>query len=150
MSSIQIEIVDVVVEKINSYKKMTVTHKTMYQGQQKIDAKAIMDFATPPDVWETLLASKKGDQFTIDREKDKKDGKYWVWIGIHRQDGHPMPETPTVEKKPSFGELDARKQRYIIRQSSLGHAVHFVGVRDKTADQVLEIAEKFASWVLEE
>jgi hypothetical protein len=151
-NEINIEIVDVVVENMGKYKKMTCTHKVVdYQGKLKIDAKAIMDFVTPVEVWETLTEAQKGDQFTISREKDKKEGKYWNWTGIARQDepikGEAMPAQPAG--KVSFADADAKRQKYIIRQSSLGHAVALEGAGGDV-DEVIDIAKKFEEFVLGE
>ena len=150
MSTIHVEVIDIVIEKVSTYRKMTVTHKHMVAGQSKVDAKAIMDFATPGEVWSTLETAKRGDQFSIDREKDKT-GKYWNWVGISRQDGPALADHGAAPVgKMSFGDIDARKQRYIIRQSSLGHAVNLMKESGADLEEILATAEKLMKWVLEE
>ena len=159
MSNIFIEIIDVAVQKVGTYQKMTVTHRHTVQGSLKVDAKAIMDFATPPEVWKTLQNAQKGDQFVIRREKDPKEGKYWNWVGIDVDgEAHDDPNPKTVPEAASptpvrknFAAADADKQRLIVRQNALTNAVNFTKDFDlPTTANVLEVAAKFAEWVLEE
>lgn len=157
MSTIHIEVIDVVVEKVGNYKKMTVTHRHAVGGNLKVDAKAVMDFATPPEVWDTLKDAKKGDQFLILREKDKKEGKYWNWVGIERDDGTGVGAEATDSPAPSapvrknFAAADAEKQRLIVRQNALTNSVKFhEGDGNGSVEEVLLTAEEFAKWVLEE
>jgi len=161
MSNIFIEVIDVAVQKVGTYQKMTVTHRHTVQGTLKVDAKAIMDFATPPDVWKTLQNAQKGDQFVIKREKDPKEGKYWNWVGIEVDAGEQVPAPdgsrvlvaaePSAPARKNFAAADAEKQRLIVRQNALTNAVkHFEGDDGAGIADVLVVAEQFAKWVLEE
>jgi hypothetical protein len=150
LSNINIEVVDVVIENKGKYDKMSVTHKTTdYQGKLKVDAKALMSFATPIPVWEAFKAAAKGEVYTIERQKTD-DGKYWNWVAVHRQDGDVVssnPVSPAPAGKATFTERDDVRQRLIVRQSSLAQAVAFDTGAELEA--VLETAEKFCNWVFE-
>ena len=158
MSNIFIEIIDVTVQKVGTYQKMTVTHRHTVQGSPKVDAKAIMDFATPPEVWKTLQNAQKGEQFVIRREKDAKEGKYWNWVGIEQDTGSGTAEpvssdspAPAAPARKNFAAADADKQRLIVRQNALTNSVKFwEGSEDNNEDEVLSTAKRFAEWVLEE
>ena len=156
MSNIYIEVVDITVQKVGTYQKMTVTHRHTIGGTVKVDAKAIMDFATPPEVWKTLQKAQKGDQFVIHREKDAKEGKYWNWVGIENDSGsgtsEPVgdPVGPLPTPKKNFAAADADKQRLIVRQNALTNAVNFNKDVHTTVEAILQDAAKFAEWVLSE
>jgi len=160
MSNIDIEVVDVVVENMGKYNKMTVTHRVPdNRGQMKVDSKALVDFATPGEVWAQLKDAVRGDHFQIQREKDQKEGKYWQWIGIARQDG-PTPLTNTsapAESKAAapnrfavLDDKDNKRQRLIVRQSSLAQAVAYHAAGLDAEGSVLQTAQQFADWVFQE
>lgn len=151
MSSITIEVVDVTLEKLAKYEKLAVTYKVSFGGTVKTEAKAIMSFATPPEVWNTMMGAKKGEVYTIDREKDPKEGKYWNWVGVHRQDGEsPMASAVPASNKSSFADNDAKRQRLIVRQSCLKAAVDVSAHEQFSEDDLLALADKFVKWVMEE
>ena len=145
MASIQIEIIDVSVQVQGKYKKMSVAHKIFFGGQAKTDSKALVDFATPPDVWNKLESAQKGDRFVIEREKDKKEGKYWEWLSIARDDGEePVSQAPV---KSNFSDREDSRQKHIIRQSCLKAAVDLGIANNIGSDGILDIAKKFEEWV---
>lgn len=153
MSTIAIEIVDVTLEKLSKYEKLSVTFKEEFKGQLKTSAKAIMSFATPAPVWNTMLAAKKGDQFIVERKKDDSD-KYWNWIEVHRNDGGGPVATAAAatpaSRAPSFSENDAKRQRLIVRQNALTNATNLAAAKGGDVEDILQDAEQFAKWVLEE
>ncbi len=150
MSSINIEVVDVTVEDVpkpkgGTYEKATVVYKG-YEG--KLESKALMGFATPKEVWEAVVKAKKGDTFSVEREKDSS-GKYWNWVAINRQD---MPvKTNAAPSKPTYETPDERAQRqvYIIRQSSIASAVAMHGPKANVND-VLKTATLFVDFVMQQ
>ena len=150
MSTINIEVVDVTIEDVpkpkgGTYEKATVVYKG-YEG--KLESKALMGFATPKEVWETVVKAKKGDTFSVEREKDPS-GKYWNWVAINRQD---MPvKTNAVPSKPTYETPDERAQRqvYIIRQSSIASAVAMHGPKANVND-VLKTATLFVDFVMQQ
>lgn len=166
MSSINIEVLSTQVQqkknsKGGTYEEMTVAHR-LDDGQ--IVGFKLFDFACPPGVWNTLKGAPTGSFFSVDREKDKS-GKYWQWVGIHRQDApsaasmasqtsnvgmiqggvRPVPTKPTYETP----EERAQKQVYIIRQSSIASAVDLLKDHGKqpNVDEVIKVARAFEAYV---
>ena len=152
MSSINIEIVDVTVEEVprpsgkGAYEKATIAFKN---SDGKLEAKTLMDWASK-EIWPTIVAAKKGDTFSIDREKNAKG--YWDWVGISKQDAVVVatsgpakaPAKPTYETP----EERAHRQVLIVRQSSISNAVTLLGPKSKVED-VLKVADVFYQYVMQ-
>jgi len=142
----------------NGYNKLTVTYKNL--GTNKVEVKSIMDFASP-DVYAKLKEVGANEVFQVTSEKQ---GEYWVWTEVSRDDG-PVPEataTPASKSTPSAKagswdeknaldrekfEFDKTKQTLIIRQSCLSSAVALAVSKDLYSDDALAIAAQFEEWV---
>jgi hypothetical protein len=121
---------------------MNITYKDTVSG--KLEGRNLMDFGVSPETWEALKNAQVGDHFTVEREKDKA-GKYWNWVAVYRQDGAAAAASP----RPA-AVFEDKRQRYIIRQSSLGHAVELGIFHKMGSDAVMELAGQFEQWVLRE
>ena len=158
-----IKIIDVEVGKAMTkankpYEFLEVAYKNM-TFQEKAETKKVMPFGSK-EVYAALKDAVKGNVFTILREKD--DAGYWQWIGV--QEGEVTMETtqqaqPATKQgstgtptKSTFETPDerAKKQVYIIKQSSLGHAIDVLKTDKKnpTVEEVLTTAQLFVDWVL--
>jgi len=144
------------------YKFLDVTYKNLtFQG--KVESKKVMPFGSK-EVYATLERATKGQTFTLLREKDK-DG-YWQWISIVEGEvqldttttaqpaGGAAPRASTgatVAPKSTYetAEERAKKQVYIIRQSSISSAIAMLKNDKKapSADEVLDIAKLFEAYV---
>jgi hypothetical protein len=127
--------------------------------QDKVESKKHMDFVNK-DVFEALKNAKKGEEFTITREKDK-DGKYWQWVGITSSEsggssgGNPSNAaskgTPAPRSTYETPEERAKKQVYIVRQSSISSAIEYLNgtgaIKKSTAQDVLLCAKEFEAYV---
>lgn len=150
MSTINIEVVDVTVEEVprpsgkGSYEKATVAYKN---SDGKLESKTLMDWASK-EVWPVITKAKKGDTFSIDREKDAKG--YWNWTNIAKQDGVVVKEASKSPTKPSYEtpEERAARQVLIVRQSSLSSAVALLGPKTKV-EEVLKTADIFVNYVMQ-
>lgn len=162
MSEICIE-----VKSVDLVKATTKTNKPyefvdlMYKNksfQDKVEGKKVMPFGNK-EVFDVLKNSEKGDVFFIGRTKNA-DG-FWDWDKIsaesnsHKQVeevGHPISKSP-VGKSVSSGsnwetaEDRAKKQVYIIRQSSLTNAVNTL-VGNVNPDDVKVTAQTYINFVL--
>jgi hypothetical protein len=152
MSSINIQVIDVsIVEKAsatgNTYNAMNVAYTNLDSG--KVESKSLFAFSAPKDVWSTLETAGKGTIFSVDREKDKKQGKYWEWVGIHRQDAPPPRKEGTTPTRPAYETPEERagRQVSIVRQSCLKSAVELM--REHTSDPsiVINISKQFEAYV---
>ena len=162
MSQMIIKVIDVEQGKGTSkagkpYDFLDVSFKNM-TFQEKVEAKKIFPFGAK-EVFSTLQKAGKGDVFTVLREKDK-DG-YWQWVGIAA--GEVEMETGTtaapagakpagVATKSTFEtpEERAKKQVYIIKQSSIGHAIEILKTDKKnpTVEEVIGVAGVLVDYVL--
>lgn len=143
------------------YEFAEVTYKNL-TFENKVESKKIMPFGSK-EVLDTLKDAKPGDVFTILREKD--DAGYWQWIGIAVGDTEIETTSSTVQKtsaktttatptpKSTFEtpEERAKKQVYIIRQSSLATAVEFMNHNNKNykLSDLLDIANQLQAFVFE-
>ena len=164
MSNMNIKVVAVEQQTAKSkagkdYSLVEVTYKNMsFDG--KVENKQHNQYGDK-SVFETLKGAKAGDEFTITRQKD--DNGYWQWIGISQgfgsapQQAAPAKATSTVTAPATAApksnwespEERAKKQLYIIRQSSLGHAIELLKTDKKSPDlqDVLATAKIFEQYV---
>ena len=162
MSQMIIKVIDVEQGKATSkagkpYDFLDVSFKNM-TFQEKVEAKKIFPFGAK-EVFSTLQKAGKGDVFTVLREKDKEG--YWQWVGIAA--GEVEMETGTtaapagakpagVATKSTFEtpEERAKKQVYIIKQSSIGHAIEILKTDKKnpTVEEVIGVAGVLVDYVL--
>ena len=157
----QIQVLDVKINTVptakGSYQKAEIAYKNLSSG--KIEGKTIMSF-TEKEVFTIVAAAKAGEEYTVTQEKKPgKDGKeYWTWVDITKGVvGVAQPqqqETKGYSSPKSTYETPAEratKQDYIIRQSSLGHAVAVLSInpgKEKlNVDDVLALAETFVGFV---
>ena len=161
MSQMIIKIIDVDQQSAKSkagkpYDFLEVSFKNM-TFQEKAETKKIFPFGSK-EVFDTLKRASKGQVYSVLREKD--DAGYWQWIGI--QEGEVQMETTSkgepakagggVATKSTFEtpEERAKKQVYIIKQSSIGHAIEILKTDKKnpTIEEVLHTAQLLVDWVM--
>lgn len=146
--------------KTGSYKMLEVTY-TNLSYQNKLESKKLPSFKNP-EVFNTLAKAVDGDVFDVDQVKD---GQYWQWERIRksREDaettqaadsGFPTGATKAVSSPKSTYETNeerAKKQVYIIRQSSISNAISTLGIGAKTAPDVkavIALARDYEKYVL--
>lgn len=159
MSSMQIKVVSVETTNRGKFDQCEVTYKNLsFDG--KVEAKKVMSFVNK-DVFSTLKSANNGDVFTISREKDDKG--YWQWVGIAAGDSVPASSggsSAPASSKPSATaspkstyetpEERAKKQVYIVRQSSITAALNFMELtkQNKAAvSDVIDVAKIFEAYV---
>lgn len=129
-----------------------------YLSNGRASKKQIMSFS---NVFKQLLASQEGEEFEI---TTKQEGEYTNWDtaeskGVPTKTAKEGPAT--TERKSAKGATEfkstyetpeerAKKQVYIVRQSSIANAVTFIeqteGGEPSVAD-VLNIAKQFEAYV---
>ena len=162
MSEICIE-----VKSVDLVKATTKTNKPyefvdlMYKNksfQDKVEGKKVMPFGNK-EVFDVLKNSEKGDVFFIGRTKNT-DG-FWDWDKISAESnsykqveevGHPISKSPVSKAVSSSSNWEtaedrAKKQVYIIRQSSLTNAVNTL-VGNVNPDDVKVTAQTYINFVL--
>lgn len=164
MSDMIIQIVAVEVGSAKSkagkdYEFVEVTYKNK-SFQDKVEAKKHNQYGDK-NVFNTLKSANSGDVFTIERKKD--DAGYWQWIGITSgtasgssssvgaSSSAPSKSTSNPAPKSTYEtpEERAKKQVYIIRQSSISSAIELLKTDKKVPDvtDILHVAKVFEDYV---
>lgn len=152
---IQIQFIAVAVEDKGKYKQAEVTYKDVVKGQTT--SKKLMSFNNPV-VYKTMVDAKNGELYTIDMQKNDKG--YWDWVAAKISNG--LDTTNTNSDTSSTGkaytvpksnyetpEERAKKQVYIVRQSSIGAAIATLKSDKKTPTvaEVLSVAKEYEAYV---
>ena len=137
------------------YDLVEVTYKNK-TFQDKVEVKKHNQYGNK-DVFNALKKAESGEVYTVSREKDAKG--YWQWVGITEgEDAQPaasqtpskgIAATPAPKSTYETPEERAKKQVYIVRQSSITAAITILKTDKKnpTVDEVLEVAKKFENYV---
>lgn len=146
------------------YELVEVTYKNK-SFQDKVESKKHNQYGDK-NVFNTLKGAKNGEVYTISRNKD--DNGYWQWVGISEgADSSPSQpaasnnraassapvanSAPTAAPRSNFEtpEERAKRQVFIVRQSSIGHAVELLKTEKKvpSVDEILEVAKVFEQYV---
>jgi hypothetical protein len=145
------------------YDKVELAYKDVSDG--RVSQRKLVSF-TNPDLFNKVRAAKVDATYTVNMEKGEK---YWEWKsfepaldepGIPTQ--APSRGSAAVAASPAAGRISnyetaeerAARQRYIVRQSSLGHAIeiakHNAAKTVITLDEIFGMAERIKAFVFEE
>lgn len=144
------------------YQQLEVAFKNNTFG--KVESKKIMPFGAQKAAFDALANAPTGAVFEVTVVKN--DAGYNDWTAISQAvPGSPAPQAvgsinnakPTagnaVQVKSTYETPIEReaKQRFIVKQSSIGSAIELLSVGAKsppTVESVLDTAQKFYSWVM--
>ena len=121
--------------------------------QGKVEKRKVMDF-TNKEVYKTLVAASKNDIFTVSREKDEKG--FWQWVDIStdvktppEKQEVPSKATPAPKSTYETPEERAKRQVYIVKQSSITNAIEYLNHNKKNynVEDILETAQMFVDFV---
>jgi hypothetical protein len=133
-----------------SYQMLEVAYKNLKDG--KVGAKKLMSF-NDKVVFSTFAEAKSGDIFEVTSEKK---GDFWEWTAASRGQGPSAPSATStgVNKAPKSTyetpEERARRQVYIMKQSSVSSAIALLGTGAKAPPaltDVLKTAQEIYNWV---
>jgi hypothetical protein len=139
-----------------SYGKLDIAYKN---DQGKTEGKKVVSF-TNEAVFNILKVAKTGDAFNVVTEKD--DNNYWQWTSVTPVTGGAAPGQEvarpvagaTASPKSTYEtpEERAKKQVYIVRQSSISSALEYSkSVKAlKTVEDVIKVAQQFEAFVFGE
>lgn len=151
-----IKIFEVKDENKGKYNMLTVDFKNL--KFDKNESKKIVSF-TNKDVYNTLKNANAGDEFTVTAIKGEQ---YWEWQAVNVRGEAPPESTATApaassSKAPATSpkstyetpEERAKKQLYIVRQSSISAAITVLKTEKNTpsVSEVLAIAKEFENYV---
>src|SRR5712664_2310729 len=130
---IQIQVLSVAVEtkptSKGSYQQLEVAYKDLTNGG-KVSAKKLMSFTNKP-VFEAMVTAKPTEIFDVTMEKGEK---YWDWVKVTKATASTAGSTSTKATASTVTpagnsrgfetpEERAKKQIYIVRQSSVSAAI---------------------------
>lgn len=140
--------------------------KTAYKNltfQGKVEGKDIFAFGATAETFKTLATAQTGDVFDI--EIVKNNAGYNDWVSAKKSTGATIP-TDSASRPSSGGssstpvrstyetpEERAKKQVYIVRQSSVSSAIGLLSVGAKSppsVDAVIDTASKIEAFVFGE
>lgn len=149
----QIEILSVDVENKGKYNVAKVSFK---RDDGKVDGKNIMSF-TFKEVYKVLSTAKLGDKFNVKAVKNDKG--YWDWTEVEAAgkntgaQGAAEGTRQTVRSNFETPEERARRQVYIVRQSSISAAIEFANLnkgKDKVSEEeIINTAKQFEAYVFD-
>lgn len=148
---IQIQFINANVEDKGKYKQAEIAYKDLAKGQ--VSSKKLMSFSNPV-VYKTLVDAKNGEVYTIDMEKNEKG--YWDWTKAATStsvdtSNAVAPSKGNVSPKSTYEtpEERAKKQVYIVRQSSINAAIETLKTDKKnpTVTEVISVAKQYEDYV---
>jgi len=100
-----------------------------------------------------LTALKAGDVISIDKEKN--DAGFWGVKSITKETGGTAHTPATASPKSNYEtpEERAKKQVYIVRQSSIANAIALLssnGGKKNTTEEAIAVAKQFEAYVFGE
>jgi len=141
-----------------------------YKGNDgKVSGKKIMPFGESKVVFDALSTAQSGEFFDITLFKNEASG-YWDWTAAKKSDGNPTQEAQSAATTVTPGstkggkvlgstyetpEERAKKQVYIVRQSSITAALSYLNSNNtKNATkygiaEVLQTAKEFEQFVFD-
>lgn len=144
------------------YQQLEVAFKNNTFG--KVESKKIMPFGAQKAAFDALANAPTGAVFEVTVVKN--DAGYNDWTAISQAvPGSPAPQAvgSINNAKPTAGNVTQvkstyetpiereAKQRFIVKQSSIGSAIELLSVGAKsppTVEAILDTAQKFYSWVM--
>lgn len=152
---IQIQFISATVENKGKYNQAEIAYKDLAQG--KVTSKKLMSFNNPI-VYKTMVDAKNGELYVIEMQKNDKG--YWDWIKVETATGVDTAQKGTTDAAGSRNftspkstyetpEERAKKQVYIVRQSSISAAIETLKTDKKnpTVDEVLSVAREYEAYV---
>ena len=150
-----IKIFEVTDESRGKYNMLTVDFKNL--KFDKNESQKIVSF-TNKDVYNTLKAASAGDEFTVTAVKGEQ---YWEWQNVSPRGeapaevstgGNVSNSKPAAQSPKSTYETPeerAKKQLYIVRQSSISSAIDLLKTEKviPSVEDVLATAKQFESYV---
>ncbi|MCR4284931.1 MAG: hypothetical protein NUV97_02705 [archaeon] len=127
----------------------------------RVSGRKVMPFGESKPVFETLSNSQVGEVFHITSVQNTAG--FWDWIKASKDTSIPGATTPITQvgitRTPTQAgkvlgsnyetpEERAKKQVFIIRQSSITAALSYLNNKAKSVSEVLQIAKEFENHVL--
>lgn len=148
--------------KIEKHPKGYSVANVSYTRDGRESTRQIMSFVNV-DVFKALSNMRDfPNEVNVVMVKNEKSG-YWDWVGIERNDQVKGQDSERKSSKPTGGKVigsnyetpeeRAKRQVFIIRQSSISSAIEYFKAKDpkgteKSVSDVLEVARDFEEYVM--
>lgn len=141
------------------YQQLEVTFKNLTFG--KVESKKLMPFGENKNAFDALANAKAGDVFEVTVVKNTAGYNDWPTVvqappgadAAAQSAGNISGKPVQVKSTYETPEERAKKQIYIIKQSSLSSAVATLSVGAKSVpstDAVLALASTYFNWVMQD
>lgn len=139
-------------QKGGSYIQLDVAFKNLTSG--KTEGKKIMSFVKPDKAYKALNEATTGSRFTVTSEKPEGE-QYWQWTDVvavapGSQSVAASKAIPAPKSTYETSEERAKKQVYIVKQSSISNAIAMLSVGAKSppsVQSVVDTAQRLTDWV---
>ena len=136
-----------------SYQVAEVIYKNLSYNN-KVENKQVFSFGAQAAAFKALAEAQPNATFEVEVKKNQQG--YNDWTAVKPSNGNPEPKTTQgstgAQRTSTYETPEERAQRqvFIIRQSSLGHAISTlsVGAKSVKADEAIKVAEQFTNWVM--
>lgn len=142
-----------------SYQLLSVAYKNL-TFNNKVEGRKVASFGNTAAAFKELTLAKQGDVYEIEVVKNDKTG-YNDWVNAKKSassSGGTSSQAPhtnsasTISRTNTYEtpEERAKKQIYIVRQSSISSAIDLLSVGSKSApavDDVIKVATQFEAYV---
>jgi hypothetical protein len=127
----------------------------------KVESKQLFDFGVQADTFKTLATARGADVYDVEVVKNNAGYNDWVKVtkgsaatsGTGSPTGHSSATNPPTTKGGwETPEERAKKQIYIVRQSSVSAAINLLSAHAKTTpklEDVIDTARRFEAYVFE-
>lgn len=141
--NLEIRIKSITDESKGKYNQLNVGYLDINSGQEH--TYKLMSFVNK-DAYTLLKAAKADDEFNVTCNKNDKG--YWTWeeVTVLGSQVKTTKVNTTPRSTYETPEERAKKQLYIVRQSSITNAIALLGAKAKV-DAVLETAKQFEAYV---
>lgn len=140
-----------------TYQMLEVAYKNnTFQG--KVESKKIMPFGAQKNAFDALAVAQPGESFDVEVVKNGQGYNDWVAVAkatagpVAGPNKAPTQATTGAQRSGNWetAEERAKRQIYIVRQSSIGHAVSLLSTGAKAPpklDDVLTTAKSIEQYV---
>lgn len=135
-------------ENKGKYDQLTIGYTDLNSG--KDFTYKLMSFVNK-EAYTLLKDAKSGDEFLVDTNKNDKG--YWTWGNVSVLGSQVVTaKTPNKTPKSTYEtpEERAKKQLYIVRQSSITSAIAYCNTikwDEVSVEEVLDVAKQFEQYV---
>lgn len=138
--------ITIVAQEVENHSKYNMLKLTFRDEDGKIAERKVASFGDSAKSFATLSESKAGEVYEITMVKGEK---FWQWTNAVKQEGLSANTKANTSPKSTYEtpEERAKKQVYIVRQSSIASAVALK--KDASPEEIIAVAKQFEQYVFD-